>query len=175
MQSDKISQNVHFRRFGLWLLFLFVILGLLCGIYIASHASEELVLWMRTVPSHSASIVGLLAVCILPLILSYLVVHSGRIWLFLFLLLLKSLSWSCCSFLILSAFSSAGWLMHALFLFSDNCSLLLLSWCAIHHLSGVRCCSQRSWGLFLVLSVAVACVDYCVISPFTTQLLSINR
>lgn len=169
-----------FRRHGLpvwWrkssgiLLALFWCCGLLVGIGLASGASEHLVSAMRRAAGIPVTILGLLLMTVFPFLISTFAIFRSDPRLLLVIAFLKAVCFGCCSFGISLAFGSAAWLVRFLLLFSDGCTIPVLYWYWLQHISGVRSVSRWELCVLSGFYLLIGSIDYCLISPFLVKLI----
>ena len=144
--------------------------GLLSGAYIACSSNPSVFLLMRSAPRSAVSIVGLLAVMLLPLLLTALAVYISRIFFLIPVAFVKAFLFSYLSVAVYCSRSTGGWLLWFLFLFSDifSAPVFLRLWMRI---SG----AERKGTLFLGSAVAVLMIgflDFQYISPFLAKILT---
>ena len=121
---------------------------------------------MRSALLQPVSIVGLFICIFLPLILSYYSILLKKPIIILIVCFIKSIAYGFSYGLLTLIFSNASWLLRFLFLFSDSCMLLTLVNLWLHLYSDNRKCILRAIRFSAAFAVAVAAVDYCVVSPF---------
>ena len=147
------------------------ICGLLLGIHYASQADDTYFLLMHTATITRVSITGLLAAVFLPFLFSAFAVYILRPELLLVICFLKAASFSCCSFGLMRAFESAGWLVRLLFQFSDYCMIPVLLWFSVRHIVVQK---NPLWKDLLICGswmLVVGVLDYCIVSPFLVGLI----
>ena len=163
--------QINWRKFCKLFLALSWHFGLLCGVLITDKCDPDLLSLMRSAVLSRVSIVGLLAVTFLPFLLSAFAVIFSSPWLMIPISFLKAFSFGYCASAVSTSFGSAGWLVRWLLLFSACCSVPVLYWFWLRHISG----SQKSLWMDLVLCAVIVlligCLDYRVISPFLVKLL----
>ncbi len=169
-----ISKDVSafWRKFSVAFLACFTVSGLVLGAWIASRAGDEVLALMRTVPSHSMSIVGLLAVMGLPIFLSFFAVRFGHSWLLIPICFFQAFLWSYCGLLCVRAFGSAGWLVQLLLMFSSGSGLPVLLLFSLRYISGERILTRRDCFLCLTAAAVIGWLDCCVISPYLAMLIA---
>ena len=147
------------------------IFGLLGGTVLFLYAGTPVVSLMRSVPLGSVSIVSLLLTGLIPFLFTAYAAFLSEPWVLFVACFCKGFLFSFVSLGISIAFSSAGWLMRRILLFSGDiwCVALLFLWIRI--LSGQKAC----W--FAVLTAgALACGISCyIISPFLVCLIEIKK
>ena len=161
----------HSGRVRVFVLICCWICGLLLGIHYASRADDTYFLLMHTAATARVSITGLLAAVFLPFLFSAFAVYILRPELLLAVCFLKAASFSCCSFGLMHAFGSAGWLVRFLLQFSDCFMIPVLLWFSVRHIvKSVK----PVWRDFLICSLwmlIVGAFDYCIVSPFLVGLI----
>lgn len=152
------------------LLAVFWIAGMLTGLHISNTVNAFDNSLMRAAVLSGVSMVGLLAVVLFPLILSAIAVYFS-VPLFFFLLSFgKAFGFAFCSFRILTAFGSAGWLVRWLLLFSDTCMSVVLLWFWIRNINGIGASSKKDLAVCAAFALLIGCFDYFVVSPFLRML-----
>lgn len=157
------NSNVYIKRFDFVAVFPWIF-GLLVGSFLSYRFGGYFASLMRMAVLCPVSIVASLTSVFFPFFISvYFVRYHRRLWLYI-VCFLKAVSFSA-SFAALSAvFGTAGWLIRALFLFSDTIScFLLMNLC-------LRIRQQESNFNSALLQCTVCLVtvfiDYMYISPF---------
>ena len=140
-------------------------LGLVLGICYVSQADGSFFVLMRRAAESPVSIVGLLAVLVLPFLITAFAVLISRPQLLILLAFLKAFSFGACACCVDQAFLSAGWLLRIFLMFSDLLSLPVLLWLWLRCISGERRRTVRDLVFSGVLLAAVGTVDYCLVSP----------
>lgn len=165
-------KNSFFYKYGKLFLISSFVIGILSGIVAAQYADRDLLSLLCSAPAHTASFPVLVIVSITPLLLCFLAVYIGRTFLLHVITFFKAFSWSFCSYLVLIAFRSTGWLIQFLLLFSGSCLLVLLCWFSLRYISGSKQYLLRNWTIIFFLAVSACCIDYCVISPYLVNLIA---
>lgn len=160
------------RKLPVFLLAFCWIGSILLGIYLGSDASVFNALMYRAFCS-PVSIVGLVSVLLLPFLFSAFAVYIARPSLLLAVCVWKGFSFSFLSVGLLRIFSSGGWLLRQLLMFSSLCQLSVLYWFWIHHISGERKFSLGKAVAVVALFVLIGCADYCCISPFLASIINL--
>ena len=145
--------------------------GLLFGLLFAPYAGEIYVSLMRSAPLCSVSIVGLIAVVLVPFLLSAFAVHCKKAGLLLFLCFCKAFMHALCAGGISLAFGNADWLVRFLLLFSDCCTLPLFCWFCFRCLCYGEQYLRQDFLFCLAVLIAVCGFDYMVVSPFLVVLI----
>ena len=148
-------------------LILCLILCWCCGMFFGCRLYEPLSLsLMHSAVNTHVSIVGVFVCTVLPLLCTYFSFITEKPIIILIVCMLKAAAYGYSAKLINVCFSTAGWLVQLLFLFSDSCLLVLLLFLWIYHFAGN---SKRAiCGLYLcgLLSAIVVMFDNYVIHPF---------
>ena len=151
---------------------LLLLIGWVLGILLGCLMGQQIPIdgsMMHALMHSRMSIVGGLAVCFLPLLLSAALVWLGRVKFLLPLAFLKAFAFAVISCVILRIFASAGWLIRALFLFSDSVLsffFLRLWFCCLKENSA----GEKDFLYTAVCSLVVFLIDYFIVAPFTTML-----
>lgn len=142
--------------------------GLLLGAVFSVSADDLLTSTMRAAVSGSMSISGLIAVILLPLLLSAYAVYYSQPILLVSVVFLKAFLFGYTGAGILFLYPASGWLIQWLLMFSDMMTLpiLWLVW-----LSGSLTSPPRRIVGCTVCAVLIGCVDYIVIAPFLACLI----
>ncbi len=159
-------------RNPVWILAFSWVCGILLGLFLASHMHGDFTSLMRTVVISRVSIVGLLVMLLLPYVSSVAAVYFSRPA-FLFLCAAgKGLCFSFCIYLIMAQFPSTGWMLCRLLLFSEFTVMIPMFLFWIRLLDGGRQSLKHDSWLYLIVALVAGGVDYCIISPFTVNLMS---
>ncbi len=145
--------------------------GLAGGCLAYLLGGESLHALMRGVLYAPVSIVGILCVSLLPFLLSAYAVFLSNLSFLLPICFLKAWLFSQISLGIYQAFSSAGWLMRILLLFSSWTSLPILYWFWLRYLSPEHRASTLEALLACSLLLLVGSIHIRVISPFLVCLI----
>lgn len=144
--------------------------GLLSGVALFHDAGDFLVSLMPMAVSGHVSIVDLLSSLFLPFLIAALAVYMGQPWL---LALLAFVHASCYTFIscgVLNAYGSAGWLVWILFMFHNILASVVLYFYCRRNISAMKRISFTENCLVSVINLAVAGLEYGIISPFLTEL-----
>lgn len=146
--------------------------GLLLGAVFSASASAELSSVMLAAAHTGVSIYGLLAVRLLPFLLSALSIYFSQPILLYAVAFLKAFLYSYMGTGLFMACCSAGWILFSLLMFSDTIMLpiLWLSW--LRYIPGQRSASYRCHAICAFFAVAVGCIDYTYIAPYLAHLIS---
>ena len=170
MRIKNIYSNLMHNRSLLCRLLLLIgwVLGILLGSFSVRHFSVGDSL-MRTLISSRMSIVGGLAVCFLPLLITAIVIWFGNAGYLIPLAVTKAVLYGMASGIIMRTFSNAGWLLRWLFLFSD--SVLSISYMRLWFYVVKGGCDPKKEMLYTAIScLAVFFIDYFMIAPFIAML-----
>ena len=170
---SKVYLPVGRHRACIFSLLLFWCAGLLLGVYSGTAAEDVSLALMRAAAGSRVSIVNLLAVTVLPFLLSAFAVFFSRQWLIFPLCFGKAFSFGFCAYAVCGAFPGAGWLIRFLLLFSDQCFIPVLFWFWIRHIGGQK--RNLRWDTAVCLGVAavVGSLDQWLISPFLAALIEL--
>ena len=172
MASILHNSIYAFRRKGstMFLAFSFF-LGLVFGLFVFCCSGEPLYSMMRRCLFSSVSIVGFLSGATLPFLLSALAVFFSKPCLTYLISFVEAFLFCYVSLLIIFVFQPAGFFVRFLLLFGDFLSLPVLYF--FWHRSLSENPIKDFSGIFLFLSTGclIGCFDYCLISPFSTDLI----
>lgn len=159
------NSSIVRHRFEIALI-LFWLCGLLTGSIICLFLEPSVSLLMRSAVFQPVSIVGLFVSVFLPLICSYLSFLTNNRIAVLLVCFLKAAAYAFSGVMMSLCFGSASWLFRFLFLFSDNCFLVIL--CFLWFQCGDRLSplSSKDFLVCTVFGLLFVSVDYFVISPF---------
>ena len=160
-------------RVSPFLLAVFFFLGHFLGVCFSLGAGDSFFLMMRMAAFTPVSISGLLSAATLPFLFSAVAVYFKRPVLLLSVAFMKAFCFSCVGLGVIACFGSAGWLIWFLLQFSDCCAMPLLYWYWRRHIRGN---GAFDWAVSMMLLSALLLVgafDYCVISPFLADILTI--
>ena len=143
--------------------------GLSCGIFLFLYAGTPVVSLMRRAPVASVSIVSLFGIGLIPFLFTAYAVFISELWLLFLICFCKAFLFSFVFTGISVAFSSAGWLMCTLLLFSDGV------WCIVLYSIWLRLLSGRRtyWLAGLIFAVAATCMSYKIITPLLAGLIEL--
>lgn len=154
-----------------FILIISLILCWCCGMFLGCSLYEPLPLsMMRSAVCTPVSIVGVFVCVFLPLLCTYFSFISERPIIILIVCMLKATAYGYSANLIHVCFSTAGWLVRLLFLFSDSCLMVLLLFLWIYHFSGNYKGAVYRLYLCGLLSTVVVASDVYVIHPFLERL-----
>ena len=159
------------RQYKRFILFCIAfMLGLLAGVlFITQYPFYSL---MRLLSYPQMSIVVGFFVSATPFLVFYIVVRCSVNFLIMPLAFLKALCFMYCFGGISFVYTDAGWLVRFLLLFTDCFSVPLLIWYVGRILRKNQKSLNRGTGFCLVVLLVIRWIDYSVISPFVSELLS---
>ena len=174
MYRNDISRARSCRKGNIHILLISVnwITGFLFGCYLGSQLTDTGVSVMHNVVSCPLSFFSLYFVLFFPFVVSAVFIKLSQPLLSLLVTFAKALFVGYCSCGILIVFSSAGWLIRSLVLFSDSLIIILLLWFWIRNIAGDGNKFKSDIILCAVLSFAISCIDYFAVSPFLEALLN---
>lgn len=160
--------STSYKKFLLFLWYF----GVCIGIFAGCRVNNSFYSLMHSSLCSRVSIVWVLISALIPYFL-YLLLQ--RAWSRVFLACICFLKAFCYAFALLvifRAFGSAGWLMCALCLWCDILSTVLLFWfllnCdrwrSVHH--------ERIFAFNVAVTIVLICINYWLVRPFCTGLLS---
>ena len=157
-----------FRKYAIPALACSWIMGLIFGAWSGSIAFFDFGPLAATF--HSDASFSLLAVMLFPIVVSALIIYMDQPWLLLIIAFLKAFSFAYVSWILVSEFGSAGWLIQFLIMFSDCISLPLLwyFWCGLLHRPRHSLISLSIPMVFAI--VAVGILDNHFILPILSAL-----
>ena len=138
--------------------------GFVLGIRM-SHGAELSVSLMRSALYGTVSIVGLLAVLLLPFLFSALAVYFSKSQLLYGIAFLKAFLFAFIATAVSSVFGNAGWLARFLILFSDSLNLPLLWLYWLRHIPGKRAYQAADAMVLACCICLVGIADYILIMP----------
>lgn len=148
------------------------ILGLIFGASFGLASENISTTAMHRALISTPSFPGLLSAAMLPALFSAFAVYISKPVLLIPIAFCKAFLFSYLSLEVLTAFGSAGWLIHLLFLFSDTLMLPLLwsFWLKTEHhdRNSTLCCTVP----VLITALMIGSIEYCFISPFLAHILS---
>ena len=153
------------------LLSVFWMLGLIFGVLAAFGAGDATASTMLGAANGALSISGLLVIFAFPFLLSALAVFTAQPWLLLVMSFAKAFCFGFCFWSMDRLFGSAGWLVCFLAMFSDICSIPVLMWFWLRHISGGRGRLMKDLAVCAALAAVIGSFDYCIVSPFLAAIL----
>ena len=149
------------------------LIGLLLGACLAICADPPFTSLMYSAMESPVSIVRLLAVTVLPFLLSAFAVYFHVSRLVFPICFLKAFSLGFCTAGVAISFGNAGWLVRWLLFFTAFSSAPVLLWFFQKCLEGNSGQIWRHFGCACACVAVIAGVDCCVVSPFAATLLSL--
>lgn len=166
--ASKFANKIKVNKL-LLLFFLFWVLGLLLGAYAAASSHNTYTdLITEAARKGIASYLSLLFIVFSPWALSILLYRTPSKLPFMLIVLFKAFTFSFSTYAILTTFSSAGWLVRYLIMFSANVSVVAFLWFWIRRLSSSVTNKLLTLTAFVVF-IAVS-VDFWIISPYLISL-----
>lgn len=168
---SKVYFKSFWRKFSPWLLASSWFLGIVLGIPAALAASNFLVPMMRQSVQCPVSILDLLAVTVVPFLLSAFMVSLSEPWILLIISTFKAFNFSFCACGISLAFGQCSWLVQFLFLFSDYLLVPLLYLYCVRHIQGQAV--RRVWESYCYIgaSLLIGGIDCFIVAPFLASLI----
>lgn len=147
------------------------IAGLIGGIGLCHAAGPSFVSWMRGVCDRPVSIGRLIAITLLPFLLSALAVFASHPRLLFGIAFVRGVSLSFVCAAVSLSWGSAGWLARWLLCFGSLVSAPILYGCWLRHLSGHR--SFSFWEVALLFSAAgsIGSCHYFFIAPLLARVI----
>ena len=158
------------RRFYLYFSLAWLV-GLFAGAFFATQATTIHNSLTQSLSYSGLSVVGFLAGLSFPFLLSAIFFQMSLYGFLIPLIFGKAFSYSWCVCAILCSFFDAGWLVWHLLLFSDSIVTILLLWYWFRGLKEENNRRQVDLLLCLVFTLAIGCIDCCIVSPFGISLL----
>lgn len=167
--SSQFAENRKFNFCAVILAF-YWFLGACFGIYLASASSEYNLSLMPILLTSNVSILGMLVVFTFPFVIAAVLAYFSLRHFLYFLGFCKAFCFSFASSCIFCFFGSAGWLMHALIMFSDTLLSVLLFWFLLRYIAGSGNLCWRDVCYCITISAVVICFDYYLVTPFLFSL-----
>ena len=142
------------------------VLGLVLGIALGKYTTDDILELVFFSLMDRASVAGVLLSGLLPLTLSFVFLCFSLPQFLLPLVFVKAYGFGfslCCTSVV---FGSAAWLMCAIGLFSDFCGTTILLWFLFYHQDLNHKKLDKRFFLCCVLLIALAVLEYFVISPY---------
>lgn len=163
--SELLQRNLRL------ILFVVFLSGLLLGGLLSRLAGSSLLVLVFAAGEDTASVLGLAAVLLVPLLISFFVFYYNVPVLVFPIAFIKAVIFGFCSCCIMFTYGDSGWLVRSLLLFSDSMMLVVLCWYWIRQLGNGRLRLKQNTLLCSYLAVLIGMVDYMYISPFAAMLL----
>ncbi len=148
---------------------LFWAAGSLLGACLSASVSTHITLDLRRLLYVQPSLIRMVFVSLFPLLLTVFCLHFSLSLPIYLIAFVKSALYSFSLCYLLLSYRSSGWLLHALFLFSQSVTAVLLIWfwiCSIDNCSVVR----RETAISVSVITAVCMMNCCIVSPFLSSL-----
>lgn len=155
-----------FCRNSVWILAFCWVSSICLGLYIGSVFDPDVYSLMRMASGCRVSIVGLVLNLLLPIVLSAAAIYYLTPRSLLWLVFGKGLCHGICMYMTLAEFSSAGWLLCRLLMFSEYCLLVPLFILWIRQIDGSNNRLKRDILNCLSAAAVAAVADYFIVSPF---------
>ena len=168
LQSKKSDPAYSKRVIVLALCWIF---GLLFGLFFVSSAGENASDIIVLLSHQKASFLGLAAITLTPLIVSFAAIKYKKIYFLFPICFLKAFAYSSCLMSICVCFGSAAWLIRALLLFSDSCAVILLLWFCCRGLTCGKVVIKQDIAVCSLVTAAVCTIDYLFVSPYLAKLM----
>jgi len=171
-----MQMDIHFRallrrmRHPAFSLFFFGILGLIFGNSLAANADISSFSLMRQAVSGPVSIVMSMASQLLPFLIAAYAASISRLWLLYAACGFRLFSFSYIGALVCIAFGSAGWLVRALFLFSDIILTPVFCWYCFRLAMGEYDGRKDLW-ICIGITAVTALFSCLFISPFLAKII----
>ena len=146
-------------------------IGILLGARLSYAASSSVNNLTCMAGNGTLTLLGLIAVLLIPLTLSLIVFCLRIPLLILPIVFLKSVAFafSCCC--VMLAYGDGGWLVRFFLLFSDSAMFVVLCWYWLSHLDGSNCRLKQNTIICFGLAAVIGIVDYIYVSPFWAMLI----
>lgn len=174
MYRNSISRTIVCKNSILCALLIscFWIAGFLLGSYYGLRLTDKSCFLLHNAVYNPASFFSLYLVLFSPFILSTLLIRSHIPFATLLITFTKALSFGFCACGTVVAFSSAGWLIRSLLLFSDSIIVVLLLWFWIRNIAHSGNHLNADISICAVFTFTISCIDYFAVSPFLDALLN---
>ena len=154
------------------LLFIFWIIGLICGLYFVSFSDYQVLEPFRWSPYCVPSFWGIMLATILPVLVSAVAVFCSAPILIYIFSILKAFSFGTCLCGIIAVFGQSGWLIRFALLFSDNVMAVVSIWLWVRCLSLNRFVIAKELLVSAAIAVGLCFVDFFLISPYLAYLMN---
>ena len=149
------------------------ICGLLLGAVFSGFITTELSSSMLSAVRCGVSLFGLLAIRLLPFLLSALSIYFSQPILLCAVVFLKAFLYSHFGTGLLITYRSAGWILFNLLTFSDTLILPVLWLFWLRGITDRGHASYHVQAIGALYTVAVTCIDYTYIAPYLVRLISL--
>ncbi len=145
-------------------------IGLLIGVLTARGVGERLYVIVQNCAHSEVNLPNLICLFSLLILLSVCVVYIHKPHFIYLLIFAKGFAFAFSAYAAYFAFSTAGWLIAPLLMFSDCITSFAFLLFSVRHISG-KTDSLFSDAMFLVISaIIVYTLDYNYISPFVIRI-----
>ena len=144
------------------------ILGLIFGLWAVRYADFHFPVTEDSVYHYTP--ISIVTVAFLPVLMSVLAAYADKTWLLPAIGFWKAFSFAYVSYLMTSAYGSAGWLIQLLVMFSDCVSLPFLWWFLCLLLRSSQKISFSSVFPIILGAIALGVLDFKMVSPFWSTL-----
>lgn len=167
-----IDSRDNCRMFQYFLPVAFSFSGTVIGIFTAYQTDPVFLSMMRRAVFLPVSIVDLCCSILLPFIFTAVISCNKKTYLLLPFSFLKSLTYSLILASTTFVFSSCGWLVRSLLLFTDSIVIALLYWYLVRHINGQQTTAKRDLLVILLLSITTGILDVFFVAPYLAALLN---
>lgn len=154
------------HRAGALLLAVCWLFGVLLGFCAALSAGYALLGLVRDATVESAPLFRVIAVAVIPFLLTALASLLRQHWLIYVLCFFKAFAFGFCAVSISAAYGSAGWLVRFLLLFSDYLTIPVMYYFCVRQIKDSAFHADINFVSILIYTFAVGAIDYCFIIPF---------
>lgn len=164
-----ISLRILRRRVSTLLVGFSWIAGLLAGLTLSVQSAEAAGMFSRVAILHP-QLIHLCIVRLIPfLLLAFCSVFSLS-YISFAIVFSKALLYSYCATGIALLFTSAGWLIGLLLLFSDFIAIVLLLWFSVRNIATKGSSLKIDFLLCAVIILVACCIEHKVVSPYLIML-----
>ena len=150
----------------------FWLFGLVIGLAYAVYAYDKSDSFLYAFSYSRVTFWGLAFVSVFPLLFVSILLWYGQTLLAILLIGIKSVIFSFSSQFLVLTFSSAGWLVHIVLMFTDFISVFLLLLFTYQYDRAYRRAYFCRSLLYVAIILIFVCIDYCAIKPFIITLLN---
>lgn len=141
------------------------------GCMISKLCSVTTVSLMRSLLYQRPSIVSLLAVIILPFLISFCVFQAQKPYLIMPLIFAKAAMFGFTTASVAFAFGSAGWMLRWLLLFSDSLANAVLLCLWLKHATSKDSAYITDLCIYIAIVICFVCFDVYIIGPYLLTLI----
>ncbi len=167
-QSKKFDPACKKRVVVLALCWIF---GLFFGLFFVSSEGNFLTAAICSGSYRRASFIGLLAITLIPLCLSYVAFIRAKQPILYLICFFKAFAYGACLQAIVLVYGSASWLVRLLFLFSDSCSVVILLWFWYRRIFVGRFHCRKDFLTSVLIAFFLSMFDYFFVSPYLVKLM----